>query len=256
MAFLNFLLAEALAAGLRRAEAEEAQQSDSPPPPNFFVLPRDPLAWCKFHEACRKENMVIAVEVTDNSKPNCKKVQPLFVREARKFESIPFVRVEIEFGLTYKQLRDDLGGVEYTPTILIVFFDHDGVQIGKVEGHMKIEGAIRTGEMERRLRTNMQRRHRLKTIEHLAEQFSASGMREKENLKMKQAYDEDVKQQLEESAMRDMEMQRKLLEERAEREKEQKRREEEIRKVQTCWLLIFCVFLVLMSHFVCLFVCF
>jgi hypothetical protein len=51
------------------------------------------------------------------------------------------------------QLRDDLGGVEYTPTILIVFFDHDGVQIGKVEGHMKIEGAIRTGEMERRLRT-------------------------------------------------------------------------------------------------------
>ena len=104
MAFLNFLLAEALAAGLRRAEAEEAQQSDSPPPPNFFVLPRDPLAWCKFHEACRKENMVIAVEVTDNSKPNCKKVQPLFVREARKFESIPFVRVEIEFGLTYKQV--------------------------------------------------------------------------------------------------------------------------------------------------------
>ena len=175
MAFLNFLLAEALAAGLHRAEAEEANQS---PPPNFFVLPRDPLAWSKFHEACRKENMVIAVEVTDNSKPNCKRVQPLFVREARKFESIPFVRVEIEFGLTYKQvsnqlyvhtlmllwrdvswrildvqLRDDLGGVEYTPTILVVFFDLDGVQIGKVEGHMKIEGAIRTGEMERLLRT-------------------------------------------------------------------------------------------------------
>ena len=101
MAFLNFLLAEALAAGLHRAEAEEANQS---PPPNFFVLPRDPLAWSKFHEACRKENMVIAVEVTDNSKPNCKRVQPLFVREARKFESIPFVRVEIEFGLTYKQV--------------------------------------------------------------------------------------------------------------------------------------------------------
>ena len=78
---------------------------------------------------------------------------------------------------------------------------------------------------------NMQRRHRLKTIEHLAEQFSASDMREKENIKMKQAYDEDVKQQLEESALRDIEVQRKLLEEKAEREKEQKRREEEIRKV-------------------------
>lgn len=101
MAFLNFLLAEALAAGLERAQAEASQQ---PAPPNFFILPRDPQAWCKFHEACRKENMVIAVEITDNSKVNCKKVQPLFVKEARKFESIPFVRVEIEFGLTYKQV--------------------------------------------------------------------------------------------------------------------------------------------------------
>ena len=87
----------------------------------------------------------------------------------------------------------------------------------------------------------MQRRHRLKTIEHLAEQFSASGMREKENIKMKQAYDEDVKQQLEESALRDIEMQRKLLEEKAEREKEQKRREEEIRKVQSWSLSVTCV---------------
>ena len=101
MSFLNFLLAEALAAGLTRAEAEEKQQA---PPSNFFVLPRDPQAWCKFHEACRKENMVIAVEITDNSKANCKRVQPLFVKEARNFESIPFVRVEIEFGLTYEQV--------------------------------------------------------------------------------------------------------------------------------------------------------
>ena len=51
------------------------------------------------------------------------------------------------------QLRDDLGGVESTPTILIVFFGVDGMQIGKVEGDKMIEGAIRTGEMERRLRT-------------------------------------------------------------------------------------------------------
>ena len=101
MAFLNFLLAEALAAGLERAAAEEEQQ---PPPSNFFVLPCDPQAWRKFHEACHKENMVIAIEITDNSKPNCKRVQPLFVKEARKFESIPFVRVEIEFGQTYKQV--------------------------------------------------------------------------------------------------------------------------------------------------------
>ncbi len=102
MAFLNLLLAEALAAGLaNRAESEEPQK---PPPPNFFVLPKDPQAWRKFHEACIKENLVIAVEVTDNSKPNCRRVQPLFVNEAHKFESVPFVRVEIEFGQTYKEV--------------------------------------------------------------------------------------------------------------------------------------------------------
>ena len=43
--------------------------------------------------------------------------------------------------------------MDYTPTILIVFFGIDGVQIGKVEGDVRIEGAIRTGEMERLLRT-------------------------------------------------------------------------------------------------------
>ena len=104
MAFLNFLLAEALAAGLERAEAQEREQQQLPPPPNFFVLPRDPRAWRKLHEACRKENMVIAIEITDNSKTHCKRVQPLFMNEARKFESVPFVRVEIEFGLTYKEV--------------------------------------------------------------------------------------------------------------------------------------------------------
>ena len=104
MAFLNFLLAEALAAGLERAAAEEREHQNAPPPPNFFVLPQDPRAWKKFHEACKKENMVIAVEITDNSKTNCKRVQPLFMNEARKFESIPFVRVEIQFGRTYKEV--------------------------------------------------------------------------------------------------------------------------------------------------------
>ena len=75
MAFLNLLLAEALAAGLaNRAESEEPQK---PPPPNFFVLPSDPQAWRKFHEACVKENLVIAVEVTDNSKANCRRVPEL-----------------------------------------------------------------------------------------------------------------------------------------------------------------------------------
>ena len=42
--------------------------------------------------------------------------------------------------------------MEYTPTILIVFFGVDSIEIGKIEGDMKIEGAIKTGEMEKLLR--------------------------------------------------------------------------------------------------------
>lgn len=78
----------------------------------------------------------------------------------------------------------------------------------------------------------MQHRLRLKTVEHLAEQFAARGMREKENIKMKQDYDEDVKQQMQESEMRDREMRRKIIEEREKEEQEKKKREEEIKKVE------------------------
>lgn len=78
----------------------------------------------------------------------------------------------------------------------------------------------------------MQRRLRLKTIEHLAEQFSAHGMREEENVKIKQAYDEDAKQQMKESEIREREMQHKLHEAKELQEKEQRRREEEIKQVK------------------------
>ena len=89
----------------------------------------------------------------------------------------------------------------------------------------------------------MQRRQRLKTVEHLAEQFAACSAREQENVRMKQAYDEDVKQQMEQSERREREMQRKLLEEREKQEIEQKRQEEEIKKVLKCLLigLSYCV---------------
>ena len=78
---------------------------------------------------------------------------------------------------------------------------------------------------------NIQRRLRLKTIEHLVEQFSASSASEREDVKMKQAYDEDVRHEMEESEMREREMRRKTTEEREKEEMEQKRREEEIKKV-------------------------
>ena len=68
-------------------------------------------------------------------------------------------------------------------------------------------------------------------MEHLAEQFAASGMKERENIKMRQDYDEDVKHEVELSEMRERELRRKLVEEREKEEEEKRKREEELKKV-------------------------
>ena len=77
----------------------------------------------------------------------------------------------------------------------------------------------------------IQQRMCFKMVEHLAEQLGAATMRDRENIRMKQEYDEDVKHQVEESEMRDREMQRKLLEQKEKEEEEKRQREEEIKKV-------------------------
>ena len=99
---MDLLLAEALAAGLARQMAEERQR---PPPENFFVLPSDPQAWRKLHAACREEHMVICIEITDDSHPPSKRLQPPVVDLAREVQQIPFFRVKIGFARTYDQVR-------------------------------------------------------------------------------------------------------------------------------------------------------
>ena len=104
MSFLDFLLDEALVGGLRR----DLSSRDGTTPKNFFVLPKDDVrAWQKIHESCKKENMVIVVEFTDDVNDNCRRTQPLFVSLAREFESIPFMRVVVTPG------TDDFYEVSY-----------------------------------------------------------------------------------------------------------------------------------------------
>ena len=45
--------------------------------------------------------------------------------------------------LPFIQLRRDLGGVQYTPTILIVFFDDDRTLRAKYEGLSEIQQGMR-----------------------------------------------------------------------------------------------------------------
>lgn len=100
MSFLDFLLAEAISAGLAHAATNERQ----PPPKNFFVLPDNPTAWKVFKVASEKENMVTTIEFTNNMIGTCRAVQPLFVELARQFESVPFLRVQIAPWNTYEEV--------------------------------------------------------------------------------------------------------------------------------------------------------
>jgi len=64
ISFLDLLFAEAIAAGLAR----QAMRAERPPPENFFVLPKDPRAWKLIHAKNKAENMVCAIEITNNGR--------------------------------------------------------------------------------------------------------------------------------------------------------------------------------------------
>ena len=103
ISFMDLLFAEALAAGLAR-EAQARREAEKPPE-NFFILPRDPQAWRQIQVASKKENMVIAVEITDNINENCKRIQSVFIQLARKYDSIPFLRASIGLGCTFDEVN-------------------------------------------------------------------------------------------------------------------------------------------------------
>ena len=227
MSFLDLLLAEAIRAGLAREAARER------PPENFFVLPREPRAWRMFQAASKKETMVVAIEVTNNMAANCRAVQPLFIELARKFSSVPFLRVEIGLGSTYNevrisvfshiilcscictQMRDDLGGVEYTPTVLVVLFHDDSKKIAKIEGADKIRSAITSGAAEALIGAFMEDRVKLRMADRLAEQMAlrlafgmamanaagagAAAARRRREDELKEQFEKDMEKQVEQA---------------------------------------------------------
>jgi len=67
------------------------------------------------------------------------------------------------------QLRDDLGGVQYTPSILILFYDDDGIARAKFEGTEEIRKGMATGLLKEVIREFIRRRNRLKASERMAE---------------------------------------------------------------------------------------
>jgi hypothetical protein len=230
ISFLDLLFAEAMASGMAR----EARTRERPPPDNFFLLPRDPRAWLQIKEASKKENMVIAVEVTDDSN---ERMQRLFVELAREYDGMPFLRVKIGLGCSFDQLRVDLGGIKYTPTFVFVFFNSEGLQRAKYEGTDEIQQGIGSGQMKAVVRELQKRRVQLKMAENLAEELTShvkDSIDERET-KLRREYEEKLRRQLEErerTQKMEEESKKREEEEKAKKEAEERRKEEE-KKRQT-----------------------
>lgn len=70
------------------------------------------------------------------------------------------------------QLRDDLGGVQYTPTVLVVLFQEERKKIAQIEGADKIRGAIRSGAAEALISAFMEERVKLRMADRLAQRMA------------------------------------------------------------------------------------
>ena len=102
ISFLDLMLAEAIAGGLAR---EQAARRARPPPDNLFVIPRNPHAWRQIKDACKKENMVTCVDITDGTSENCTRVDSVFIDLAREFDGIPFFVVKVGPLGTFDEVR-------------------------------------------------------------------------------------------------------------------------------------------------------
>ena len=221
--FFDLLLADAIASGLARQAAAERARQERPPPDNFFILPADPQAWRQVHASCKRENMVICVEVTDDSHQGSRSVQPMFVDLAREISNIPFFRIKIGFGRTFDQLRDDLGGITHTPTVIVVFYDDDGMRIRTAQGVEEVRLAMRTGWFKTRIRDFLEQRAKLKLAERLAEELAGHLKNEMEE-RQKRArleYEERLRRERERERLEELRRQQ----EEAEREQEKRERE-------------------------------
>ena len=64
-----------------------------------------------------------------------------------------------------------MGGVRFTPSILLVFFG-DKLHVIRAEGEDEVRLGLRTGAIQRKIKEYIDLRIKLKTTERLAEQFA------------------------------------------------------------------------------------
>ena len=100
LTFLDLMLADALAGGIAREQARR----ERPPPDNVLVIPKELHAWNQIKEACRRENRVFLMDITDGTSENCKRVDGVFFDMAREFDGLPFFLVKVGPFETFDQV--------------------------------------------------------------------------------------------------------------------------------------------------------
>ena len=73
----------------------------------------------------------------------------------------------------FLQLRRELGGVQYTPSFLIVSFLEDRGEIRRYEGNLEVRAALQSGKLQKDFDECLQRRARIRVAENLAERLAA-----------------------------------------------------------------------------------
>lgn len=129
------------------------------------------------------------------------------------------------------QLRNDLGGIEYAPTILNLSFLEDGkVTLQKYEGFQEIVAAFNSGRYRRTLEDWVEKKIKRKVAEKMAEGVAGAfveAAKERED-RLRREYEEKLRQQREELRRKE----RQVVAERERREEEERKRyeEEQLRK--------------------------
>ena len=119
------------------------------------------------------------------------------------------------------QLRRDLGGVECTPTVLVVLFERQRKKIAQIEGVDKIRGAIRSGAAEALISAFMEERVKLRMADRLAEQMAlrlalgvamagaAGAARRRRDEELRERFEADMERQVQERTRRQQQQQPK-----------------------------------------------
>jgi len=134
------------------------------------------------------------------------------------------------------QLRQELGGVEYTPSFLIVSFLEDRGEIRRYEGTADVRNAFESGKLRRDFEECLQRRARLRIADDLAERLAsglAAAMRNKEReeeARARETAEQRRQREAQEAAKRREEERERLKQEEEERKKQQEREIEESRR--------------------------